>query len=210
MMPIDFGPSLTTSAPRSQPHAVRRNASPSLIHAPGDARLNVPDFVEPILAFLRTHEGWVIPIVFALAFGESLAFISLLLPATVILWGVGVMMGASGMAFAPLWLAAAIGAALGDWLSYWLGYHYAGQISRMWPLNKDPDLLPRGRAVFERWGWAGVFFGRFLGPLRAAVPLVAGSCAMPHLPFQLANAGSAIVWATGILAPGLFAGLAMG
>lgn len=50
----------------------------------------------------------------------------------------------------------------------------------------------------------GVFFGRFLGPLRASVPLVAGICEMPASTFQIANIASAIVWATGILAPGAF------
>jgi membrane protein DedA with SNARE-associated domain len=37
------------------------------------------------------------------------------------------------------------------------------------------------------------------------VPLVAGTCAMPVLPFMLANLASALVWAGGILAPGLLA-----
>ena len=67
-------------------------------------------------------------------------------------------------------------------------------------------LLPRGRRFFERWGFWGVFFGRFLGPLRAAVPLVAGVCNMPQRWFQLANIASALVWATGILVPGAYLG----
>jgi len=36
------------------------------------------------------------------------------------------------------------------------------------------------------------------------VPLVAGICEMPAQTFQIANVASAIVWATGILAPGAF------
>jgi membrane protein DedA with SNARE-associated domain len=59
--------------------------------------------VESVLAFIRAHEVWGAPIVFALSFGESLALISLLLPATVILWGVGALIGASGLDFWPLW-----------------------------------------------------------------------------------------------------------
>jgi membrane protein DedA with SNARE-associated domain len=161
-------------------------------------------WTEAILAFIRAHQGWAVPIVFALGFGESLAFVSLLLPATVILFGVGGLIGAGGLDFWPLAAAAAAGAALGDWLSYWLGYHYKERIARMWPLSRHPTLLPRGEAFFARWGVAGVFAGRFLGPLRAAVPLVAGACRMRQLPFQLANVASAIVWGVGILAPGTF------
>jgi membrane protein DedA with SNARE-associated domain len=166
--------------------------------------LALPDFAVPILDFVKAHEAWAAPIVFVLAFGESLAFVSLLLPATVILWGLGALVGVTGIAFWPLWLAAAAGAALGDWLSYWLGYHYHGPISRMWPLSRHPDLLPRGHAFFEKYGVMAVFIGRFFGPLRAAVPLVAGAATMPQIPFQLANWSSALLWGAVTLAPGAF------
>jgi membrane protein DedA with SNARE-associated domain len=152
---------------------------------------------------VQQHESWAAPIVFVLAFGESLAFISLLLPATVILFGVGGLIGASGIGFWEIWIAAAAGAAAGDWLSYWFGYHYKHDIARIWPLSRHPDLVPRGERFFRRWGTLGIFLGRFFGPLRAALPLVAGICAMPIVPFQIANVASAIVWATGILAPGV-------
>jgi membrane protein DedA with SNARE-associated domain len=155
-----------------------------------------------ILAFIREHESWAAPVVFILAFGESLAFISLLLPATAILFGAGGLIGATGIGFWPIWLAAALGAAVGDWVSYWLGFHYKHGIARLWPLSRNPALLPRGEAFFRKWGVAGIFLGRFFGPLRSAVPLVAGICAMPLLRFQIANVASAAVWATGILMPG--------
>lgn len=157
-----------------------------------------------LLDFVREHGEYAAPIVLVLAFGESLAFVSLLLPATFILVGVGALIGASGIDFWPIYLAAAIGAALGDWLSYWLGFHYHAQIARMWPLSRNPELLPKGHIFFERWGWPGVFIGRFFGPLRAVVPLVAGACEMPRVPFQIANWASAFVWAGVILAPGAF------
>ncbi|MDQ0473109.1 DedA family protein [Labrys wisconsinensis] len=156
------------------------------------------------LAFVRTHEAWGLPIVFALAFGESLAFLSLLLPATVILLALGVLVGESGIAFWPLWSAAVLGAVAGDWLSFWIGLRLKHGVARYWPLSRYPDLIPRGHRFFERWGTLGVFFGRFFGPLRASVPLVAGICDMPALRFQLANVASALVWATVMLAPGAF------
>ncbi len=80
----------------------------------------------------------------------------------------------------------------------------AGRGLPVWPLSRHPDLLPRGHRFFERWGFAGVFVGRFFGPLRASIPLVAGICSMPFIRFQLANVLSAVVWAAGVLAPGAF------
>ena len=121
------------------------------------------EYVQPMLDFVREHHEFAAPFVFFLAFGESLALVSLLIPATVLLWGIGALVGASGIDFWPVYFAAVLGAGLGDWVSYWLGYHYHDRIARMWPLSKNPDLLTRGHAFFEKWGWPGVFFGRFFG-----------------------------------------------
>jgi membrane protein DedA with SNARE-associated domain len=73
----------------------------------------------------------------------------------------------------------------------------------LWPISKHPRLLHNGRLLIERWGLLMVFVGRFFGPLRAAVPLVAGAMGVSRLKFQLANIGSALVWAAGILGPGV-------
>jgi membrane protein DedA with SNARE-associated domain len=62
-------------------------------------------------------------------------------------------------------------------------------------LSRHPDLLPRGHDFMEKWGVPGIFLGRFFGPLRASVPLIAGIVEMPYWPFQIANFTSAFVWA---------------
>lgn len=161
-------------------------------------------WVDAIIAFTRGNPGWAVVVVFLLAFGESLAFFSLLLPATVILFALGALIGSADLNFWPLWFAAGFGAFFGDWVSFWLGQRFGPAIAHVWPLNRHPQLLPRGHAFFEKWGIVGVFLGRFLGPLRAVIPLVAGICDMPRGKFQIANITSAFVWATGILAPGFF------
>ncbi|KEY59168.1 DedA family protein [Serratia sp. DD3] len=166
--------------------------------------MNLYDIIDWVSEVVRQHQGWAVPIVFVLAFGESLAFLSLLLPATVILLALGALIGESGIAFWPIWTAAVAGAFFGDWLSYWVGYHYQDRVAQMWPLSRNPQLLVRGHAFFERWGVLGIFFGRFFGPLRSVVPLVGGICAMPQTLFQIANITSALIWAFGILAPGAF------
>ena len=166
--------------------------------------MTLDSIIQVVVEFVRNHEHWAIPIVFFLAFGESLAFLSLLLPATVILLGLGALVGESGIAFWPLWIAASVGAFMGDWVSYWFGDRYQHQVEHMWPLSRHPHLMVRGHAFFERWGTWGVFIGRFFGPLRAVVPLVAGICGMPKRYFQLANLLSAILWGFAMLAPGAF------
>jgi membrane protein DedA with SNARE-associated domain len=155
---------------------------------------------EAIIQFARAHQSWAPLIIGVLAFGESLAFISLVLPFFTILIAIGALIGAAGsLEFWIVLTAAAVGAALGDWLSYWLGRHYHAQIARMWPLSNYPDLLPRGKVFFEKWGAWAVVIGRFSGPLRASVPIVAGAVRMPLPLFQFANWTSAFLWAAVLL-----------
>src|SRR5512143_2633875 len=127
-----------------------------------------------VIDLVQGHSAWVAPVVFALAFCESFAFVSLLVPATVILFAVGGIIGLSGIEFWSIWMAAAIGAAAGDWLAYDLATRFKQQIVHVWPLSRHPALVSRGFTFFKRWGIVAVFLGRFLGPLRAIVPIAAG------------------------------------
>lgn len=153
-------------------------------------------------AFARDNAAWAPPIMFALAFGESLAFISLLVPAWGALVALGTLIGPSGISFWPVWIAASLGAAFGDWLSYWIGLKLGPPVGKIWPLSRHPDLIPRGECFMKTWGIAGIFIGRFFGPLRASVPLIAGIFEMPFWRFQVANFSSAFIWAAVLLTLG--------
>jgi len=163
---------------------------------------NLEDHAHDLVEFVRVHQGWAPPVVFALAFGESLAFISLLIPAWAALVGIGVLISSGNLTFWPVWVAGSIGAALGDWLSFWIGLKVGPAIAHMWPLSRHPELLPEGETFVKRWGALAIFIGRFFGPLRASVPLVAGVFRMPWFQFQAANFSSAFVWAAVLLTLG--------
>jgi membrane protein DedA with SNARE-associated domain len=152
-------------------------------------------YAQQIVDFVRAHQAWAAPIVFGLAFGESLAFISLLLPAWAALVLIGGLIGPGGLNFWHILVAGAIGAALGDWLSYWIGLKLGPPVAQIWPLSRHPDLIPRGERFVKDWGVLAIFIGRFFGPLRASVPLVAGIFVMPFWRFQFANFTSAFLWA---------------
>ena len=164
--------------------------------------MDLEAYVQPVIAFVRDNAVWAPPIVFALAFGESLAFISLLIPAWGALVTIGALIGPSGINFWPVWVAGSLGAACGDWLSYWVGLKLEYSVAHMWPLSRHPDLIPRGERFMKKWGIPGIFIGRFFGPLRAVVPLVAGIFEMPFWRFQFANFISAFVWAAVLLTLG--------
>lgn len=164
--------------------------------------IELESYARDALAFVEAHAHLAPYIAFALAFGESIAVLSLFFPATFVLIGLGPIIEAGGAPFAPVWAAAVAGASLGDALSYWIGRHFKDSARHIWPLRNYPEMLARGERFFRSYGSWSVFIGRFFGPLRAVVPLVAGMFGMPHLIFQMANVTSAMVWAFILLAPG--------
>lgn len=164
-------------------------------------------FIQNIVMFVEANQAWIIPIVFLLALGESLAFISLFLPASVILFAISALMGKSGIGINGIfwvWFAAGVGGSIGYWLSYAIGRYFKDDVHKLWPFSSRPEMLVRGRNFFEKWGALGVFAGHFFGPVRAVVPVVAGMFAMPQWAFQVANVSSAFLWAGGVLVLPLF------
>jgi membrane protein DedA with SNARE-associated domain len=75
-----------------------------------------------------------------------------------------------------------------------------------WVFRRYETQIEEGLHLFHNWGTWAIFIGRFLGPFRATVPLVAGMSELEFWPFMIANTASAVIWAYGILAfPALFA-----
>jgi membrane protein DedA with SNARE-associated domain len=164
--------------------------------------MDLEAYAKDVISFVQVHQAWAAPVVFGLCFAESLAFISLLVPAWAALVGIGTLISAGGLNFWPIWIAGAVGAALGDWLSYWIGMKLERRVYDFWPLSKHPELIPKGENFVKKWGALGIFIGRFSGPLRASVPLVAGIFGMPFWRFQFANFASAFLWAAVLLTLG--------
>ncbi len=166
----------------------------------------VTDLIGTITTFADAHRGWAPFLVLLLAFGESIAFVSLVLPFWGMLVALGAVLGGSTLEFLLVWVAASIGAALGDWVSYWLGAHFKDRIAAMWPLSRYPDLLPKGQKFFDKYGAWAIVLGRFSGPFRASVPIIAGATRMNRSLFQVANWSSAFLWAFVLLVFGDFVG----
>jgi membrane protein DedA with SNARE-associated domain len=159
-----------------------------------------------VVDFVRQHQEWAPFLVAFLAFGESLAFVSLFFPATVLLVAIGALVGGAELSFWPIWLGAAVGASLGDWLSYEVGRYFEDRAHHIWPLSRYQSAIAKGEDFTRKHGVWAVFLGRFFGPLRAFVPLAAGIFEMARTPFQIANVTSAMLWGYVLLKFGDVAG----
>ncbi|MBL8702792.1 MAG: DedA family protein [Alphaproteobacteria bacterium] len=159
------------------------------------------DAAAPLTHFVETHAAWAGAIVFAICFLESLALVSAIVPATVMLIGIGSLAAAGLLDLGTLSLWGIAGAGLGFWISFEAGRRYAKEIEALPWLQRRPELVARGHAFFERWGAMAVFAGRFVGPARVVVPMLAGTLGVEARSFHVANWASAILWAPLLLAP---------
>jgi membrane protein DedA with SNARE-associated domain/membrane-associated phospholipid phosphatase len=145
-------------------------------------------------------------IIAAIALIESLALVGLLVPGVVLLTAAASLAGHQELALPTTVLAAFIGAVIGDWVSFWLGYSQHARVTRLWPLSRHPEWIARGARFFQRYGTLSVFFGRFVGPVRPVVPLIAGMLRMSPRAFTWANLASAALWAPAYVLPGYLLG----
>lgn len=166
--------------------------------------------VSALLAWVSAHPaltGWAI---FVISLAESLAIVGLFIPGVAMMFAIGAIVGAGAF---PLWEClfwAAAGAVVGDSMSYWLGYYFKDRLRVIWPFSRYPKLLANGERFFERHGGKSVVFGRFVGPVRPVVPVIAGMLAMPPLKFTITNIISALLWAPAYILPGVVFGASVG
>ncbi|HWJ68771.1 MAG TPA: DedA family protein [Sphingobium sp.] len=164
------------------------------------------DLSEFLLDLIVRHGAWSGPIVGALAFLESLVIIGLFVPAIASMIAIGGLIGAGIVDPAPVLIFAITGAILGDWVSYLLGQSMGSAVYRHRWLRAHRLAFARARLFFRRYGFVSILLGRFLGPIRSTIPVVAGVLKMPRGVFQGANILSAVIWVPALLAPGYFAG----
>jgi len=165
--------------------------------------------LQALLGWIQLHPGYAGIVLFLLAFSESMAVIGVLVPGVLLMFGVGALIGAGALDFWQMCAWAVAGAVAGDSLSFWLGQHFSSRLRQIWPFSRHPETLDRGMVFFDRWGGKSVALGRFFGPIRAVIPLVAGMCHMPPQRFLLANVLSALVWAPAYLLPGVVFGASL-
>ena len=146
----------------------------------------------------RAHPYWCFPIAAAIAFSESFVGISALIPGTVLLLAMAGVIETSQIPMFPAIAGAFLGSLAGDWVCYAIGVRYHRQIVHLWPFRHFEAQIEKGLDFFRRWEVWAVFIGRFTGPFRCIVPLVAGMSEVKFWAFQLPNAAATAIWATAL------------
>jgi len=159
------------------------------------------DFV----ASLASPWGYVI--VGLLAALEASAFVGLFVPGELAML-VGGYLAYQGRASLSVMIAVAVvGAVVGDSAGYEIGRHFGDRLHRGRLGRRIGDeRWARAEAYLQTHGGRAVFFGRFVGVMRALVPALAGASHMPYRRFLAWNALGGLIWAPGLVLLGFAAG----
>lgn len=171
----------------------------------------MPDFfnyIQPLTEWLRVHPQWSFFMTFFISMLESIAIVGSIIPGSVTMTAIGILAGSGVMAIDLTLIAATLGAMVGDNLSYAIGYYYRENLKHIWPFSRYPGWVDYGGVFFKKHGGKSVFIGRFVGPLRSLIPVIAGMMQMKQGRFFIANFLSAILWAIGHVMPGVLIGAA--
>lgn len=157
---------------------------------------------QAIQNWLMLNPVWAGLAVFTIAMSESLAVVGLFIPGLLMMGIVGALVSAGVLAIAPTLLYAIFGAIVGDGISYWIGRRFKEHLPYYWPFRRFPQWLARGKKFFLDHGSKSIVIGRFVGPVRPFIPVVAGMMSMDPRVFLFANILSAVIWAPIYMLPG--------
>ncbi|MDA8168688.1 MAG: VTT domain-containing protein [Nitrospiraceae bacterium] len=152
--------------------------------------------------------NWAYMIIFLAAFLESSAFLGLLVPGETAVVVAGFLSAQGYLGLADCLAAVSLGAVLGDSVGYVLGKKVGrGYFERHEKLvlikRKHLDKVD---SYFRAHGGKTIFFGRFIGILRALAPFVAGMGGMHYGRFASYNVAGGILWAVSFTLLGYFFG----
>ncbi|WP_193072648.1 DedA family protein [Pseudomonas sp. FME51] len=162
-----------------------------------------------LIAWLGTHSRWLGLAIFLIALTESLAVAGLVIPGVLLLFAATALAGGGDLSLFGALAWAFSGAVCGDLLSFLWGRWFHQDIRRLGIFARHPQWIDRGEHFFRRYGIYSIMLGRFIGPIRPIIPMIAGMFDMPLWRFLLVNILSALAWAPVYVLPGYLAGSAV-
>lgn len=163
--------------------------------------------LDQLADFMVTHRWLAGPAFGLIAFGESLAVVGVFIPATPILFMVGVLAGSGRVDAASVVLFGIAGAIAGYWASWSAGDRLGHRVWHHSALVPHRRGVARARLFFRRWGGLSLVAGRYvLGPFQSMLPLVAGVARMDAHRFHRWNVLSGVLWICLVLTPGFLVG----
>lgn len=166
-------------------------------------------WLDSITGWLAANPSWLSVAIFLIAFVECLAIAGIIVPGTVVLFAVAALAGSGILPLGEVLLLGFVGGLVGDAVSYFIGRKFHQNIRNLPGLRTHPEWMSGAETYFQRYGIASLLVGRFIGPLRPMLPMVAGMCDMPFPRFAAVSVIAAAGWSIAYLLPGWAAGAAV-
>ncbi|MDU9403638.1 bifunctional DedA family/phosphatase PAP2 family protein [Pseudomonas sp. zfem004] len=166
-------------------------------------------WLDSLTTWLGANPQWLGLAIFVVACVECLAIAGIIVPGTVLLFAVAVLAGSGAFSLGETLLLGFLGGLLGDAISYAVGKYFHQNIRRLPLLRSHPEWIGSAETYFQRYGIASLLVGRFIGPLRPMLPMVAGMFDMPLPRFIAVSLVAGAGWSVAYLLPGWATGAAM-
>lgn len=166
-------------------------------------------WLDSLTSWLSANPQWLGMAIFVVACIECLAIAGVIVPGTVLLFAVAVLAGSGALSLGETLMLGFFGGLLGDAVSYTLGRRFHQNIRRLPLIRHHPEWIGSAETYFQRYGIASLLVGRFIGPLRPMLPMVAGMFDMPLPRFIGVSLVSGAGWSIAYLLPGWATGAAM-
>lgn len=167
------------------------------------------EWLNELTGWLSANPQWLGIAIFLVACVECLAIAGIIVPGTVLLFAIAVLAGSGALTLGETLLLGYTGGLLGDAISYALGRRFHQNIRKLPGLRTHPEWLASAESYFQRYGVASLLVGRYIGPLRPMLPMVAGMLDMPLPRFIIVSMIAAAGWSIAYLLPGWATGAAM-
>ncbi|KPW17182.1 PAP2 superfamily protein/DedA family protein [Pseudomonas cannabina pv. alisalensis] len=167
------------------------------------------DLLSGMTGWLTANPSWVAVAIFVVAFTECVAIVGIVVPGTVIMFAIAALAGSGILPLSEVLLLGFLGGLLGDAVSYFIGRRFHQNIRQLPGLRTHPEWMAGAETYFHRYGIASLLVGRFIGPLRPMLPMIAGMCDMPLPRFVAVSVLAAAGWSIAYLMPGWAAGAAI-
>ncbi|MFN3216802.1 MAG: DedA family protein [Acidimicrobiales bacterium] len=147
---------------------------------------------------------WLYVLAFVLPFGETVALLDAIVPGEIGLVLLGAAAARAEVSLVAIIAIGSLGAFAGDSVSWYVGHRWGTSLVTRWnPVRQRLEgPLVSAERHFDRYGGRTVFLGRFVGALRAIVPLVAGTAGMPYRHFVPWNAMASVAWVSTVVVLG--------
>lgn len=157
----------------------------------------ISQYIDIFIQYMSLHSDFLtiyFPIlVFLSALIESIPGLGTVTPGTLFFLFFGFSAYNLNLNLSLMIFAATLGATIGDVISYMLGKYGSSFLLKHKKILKLSHIED-GRKFFSDHGVKSIFIGRFIGPIRSVLPLIAGSLSVNFSRFMFYNILSAFLW----------------